>query len=203
VQGGVWGLPPDEMARLPGFRQPHDADFQAGVNALRAAGVAQGTPFQYIVFQVFVQSGETDILLTQLKNMGFDARPVVFSSGPEIIARVSSGNFDGWRQTPAVNFDDPSQSIAPFIGTGAARNYGGFSIPGLDALLDEQDRTLDFNQRRELIYRIQRLIIEDASTIPVHYGESVTGWPTYVKNQPPWVLIFGSQWRMEQTWLDR
>lgn len=202
-QGGVWGLPRTEMEKYPGFRQPHTADLNQAIATLRAEGVKEGTPFNYIVFQTFVQSGETDVVLTELKKLGFNPTPVIFSSGPEIIARVSSGNFDGWRQAAAVNFDDPSQSITPFMATGAGRNYTNFSIPDLDRLLDEQDRTLDFAKRRDLMWQIQRAILDDASTIPIHYGETLFGWPPYVKNHPKWVFIFGPQWRYDTVWLDR
>jgi ABC-type transport system substrate-binding protein len=202
-QGGVWGLPRTELEKLPGFRQPHTADFNEAVRILRAEGVREGTPFNYIVFQTFVQSGETDVVLTELKKLGFNPTPVIFSSGPEIIARVSSGNFDGWRQAAAVNFDDPSQSITPFMATGAGRNYTNFSIPDLDRLLDEQDRTLDFAKRRDLMWQLQRAILDDASTIPIHYGETLFGWPPYVKNHPKWVFSFGPQWRYDTVWLDK
>jgi peptide/nickel transport system substrate-binding protein len=203
IQGGYWGLPADEMAKLPGFQQPHDADFQAAVKALRDNGVKEGTAFGYTVFIFFQRTGEVDVVATQLQKLGFKVALDIHTSGPAIIERVSRGDFDAFRSTAAITFDDPSQSITPFIGSGQGRNYGPWSFPKIDQLLAEQDKTLDVNKRRELLFEAQRLIIDEAAVIPVSYGASLMGWPPYVKNHPRWAFSFGPQWKYDQVWLDR
>jgi len=202
-QGGIWGLPESEMSRLPGFRQPHDAAFQEAIRILRAEGVREGTPLDYLVFVFFARGGETDAVVTELKRLGFNVKVTISQTGPEIIEKLSKGDYDINRQAAAVSFDDPTLSITPFLATGQNRNFGNWSFPKLDQLLEEQDRTLDFNKRREIIADLQRVILDELPLIPVIYGESWFGWPSYVKNHPKWVFAFGTQWRYDQVWLDR
>ncbi len=201
--GGVWGLPASEMEKFPGFREPHAADFQEAVRILRQEGVREGTPFTYTVFIFFQRTGEVDVVVTELQRLGFKVNVDIHTSGPAIIDRVSRGDFDAFRSTAAVSFDDPSTAITPFVASRQGRNYGPYSNPRLDQLLNEQDATLDFNKRRELMFELQKIIIDDAAVIPIDYGASFFGWPGYVKNHPRWVFGFSPAWKYDQVWLDR
>jgi peptide/nickel transport system substrate-binding protein len=86
--------------------------------------------------------------------------------------------------------------------TGAGRNWWNVSDPKLDAMLDEQTRILDREERIEAVQDIQRYILTDVVN-------PVQTWSTPNRSpRQPWVhgwypqFVYG-YFTMKQTWLDR
>jgi peptide/nickel transport system substrate-binding protein len=96
-------------------------------------------------------------------------------------------------------------STTAAIGAIAAGNYGRYSNPAVDALLDQYTATNDPAQQHMLIAEIQAVMLEDVPVIPVTEGvawyewttKGFAGWPTpddpYASpapwNQPDWEVV--------------
>ena len=62
-------------------------------------------------------------------------------------------------------------------------NYGKYSNPRYDALIEESNRTLDMEQRAQLLHEAEQIMLDDMPIIPMWYfvtknlvSPEVTGW---------------------------
>ena len=74
------------------------------------------------------------------------------------------------------------------------RNYPGFCLPAVDALLDEAQRTLDFDKRRALHRKIAALIAEEVPMIPLYDRVDVSVVPKNFRGWRPTGMLQSVAW---------
>ena len=93
----------------------------------------------------------------------------------------------------AINFLD-------LLRTGANQNYGDYSNPKFDALLDKAQQETDLKTRGELLNQAEQVALDDYAWIPVYFGVTqnlvkpyVKGWIANSKdfNRTRWLRIEG------------
>ncbi len=67
----------------------------------------------------------------------------------------------------------------------SGQNYTGYCNPEMDALLDAIERELDFEKRRELWKRLQRLYAEDLPVLPLYFRVDPHIWPKWLEGVEP------------------
>jgi peptide/nickel transport system substrate-binding protein len=85
----------------------------------------------------------------------------------------------------------------------AERNYTGYCNPQLDRLIDQQSMEADENQRRALVWEIERKLAEDRVRPIIFYTRLSTCWQPWVKGFTIMVNSLFNGWRMEDVWLDK
>ncbi|MGE3601046.1 MAG: hypothetical protein AB7N70_36500, partial [Dehalococcoidia bacterium] len=76
----------------------------------------------------------------------------------------------------------PDAQINQYHYTGASRNYAHFSDPKLDAMLDAQSMEFDVNKRKQLVFDLQRELINNPpGFIWVGSRGGATAYRTYYK----------------------
>jgi peptide/nickel transport system substrate-binding protein len=150
-------------------------DLQKAVSLLEAAGWVDtdgdgirdknGKPLQ---LSLMVRAGQTErlevaeIIQSQLKDVGIKITIEPLEWGA-FLAKLWPGDYDleivSWGVGP-----DPSQQALHFSCTGGFNVYH-YCNPEVDTILAQATRTLDLNTRRELYYRYQELIAEDAPVV--------------------------------------
>ena len=73
--------------------------------------------------------------------------------------------FTGW----VADYPDPEDFLDLLFHTGTRTNYGGYSSPELDRLLEQARTTADADQRAELYRQAEQRILDDAAAIPIHH----------------------------------
>ncbi|MBI2886904.1 MAG: ABC transporter substrate-binding protein [Chloroflexi bacterium] len=73
----------------------------------------------------------------------------------------------------------------PFLHSKGAKNYGHYSNPEMDKLLDAQRKERDPAKRREILRKIWDLQLTDLPYIWTPTGRGINGWRPYVKNFRP------------------
>jgi peptide/nickel transport system substrate-binding protein len=97
-----------------------------------------------------------------------------------------------------------SATTAP-LGAIAAGDYGRYSNPAADALLDQFAATTDSARQHELVNQLEAIMLEDVPVIPVTEGvawyeystQDYAGWPTPTNpyaapapwNLPDWEVV--------------
>jgi peptide/nickel transport system substrate-binding protein len=115
-----------------------------------------------------VRAGQTErlevaeIIQSQLKDVGIKIAIEPLEWGA-FLAKLWPGDYDLEIVTWGVG-PDPSQQALHFSCTGGFNVYH-YCNPEVDAILAQATRTLDLNTRRELYYRYQELIAEDAPVV--------------------------------------
>lgn len=97
---------------------------------------------------------------------------------------------------------DPDTIYGVFFITGAGRNYMGYSDAMVDDLYQKQTQTLDRNARRDLVWQIERRLLQTVPTI-VTGSVKPTIWAinTQVRGFKPLASGPENQSRLDQVWL--
>src|SRR5258708_31923889 len=75
--------------------------------------------------------------------------------------------------------DDPDQQFYENYVCGAERNYTGYCNAEVDKLVDEQSMQADPEKRKQLVWEIERRLIEDVARPVIFYPRQATS------NHPP------------------
>ena len=99
--------------------------------------------------------------------------------------------------------DDPDQQFYENFVCGAERNYGGYCNPELDRLVDRQSMEADLEKRRQLVWQIEKLLIDDNARPVLFYPRAAICLQSRVKGLTQMVNSIYNGSRLEDVWLDR
>jgi peptide/nickel transport system substrate-binding protein/oligopeptide transport system substrate-binding protein len=85
----------------------------------------------------------------------------------------------GW----VADYPDPQDFLSFFFRTGASYNYTGISDPGLDKLLDDADKELNFDKRMGMYNQAEQLVIDNVGIMPLQQEK-------FIWRQRSWVSGF-------------
>jgi peptide/nickel transport system substrate-binding protein len=117
-------------------------------------------------------------------------------------ANEVSGNYILSLLGAAVDFDDPIDSFGQWFVTNGGRWYQRHSLPALDALFEQQKFTADPEARKKLIWDMDRLAMNDAAYLILHWFDLHHVRWNFVKG---WTLtpnVRSTNARMDYVWLD-
>ena len=85
---------------------------------------------------------------------------------------------------------DPSTFLNPLLSSSGATESNALNVafyknPEVDELLDAALRTADQNERQDLYYQAQQLMVEDAPWVPIAYVKPPVGLHDYVQGYHP------------------
>ena len=86
---------------------------------------------------------------------------------------------------------------------GAVRNYTGYCSPEVDKLINQQSTEPAREQRKHLVWEIERRLAEDGARPIIFYPRGGTCMQPYVKGLVTMVNSIYNGYRMEDVWLDR
>jgi peptide/nickel transport system substrate-binding protein len=113
-----------------------------------------------------------------------------------------SGNYILSLLGAAVDFDDPIDSFGQWFVTNGGRWYQRHSLPELDTLFEQQKFTADLEARKKLIWDMDKLAMNDAAYLILHWFDLHHVRWNFVKG---WTLtpnVRSTNARMDYVWLD-
>jgi peptide/nickel transport system substrate-binding protein len=162
-----WTIPADELAKLPGYRQPKTQDLADAKQLLAAAGIAGGLKAG-IAYSSDTESqqGYAEVVQAQLKQIGIDAQLQPLDNASYVQRRVKPDfdmviTADGGLSTPG------SYAYSTFYSSGVYAKPAGIHDPELDKVIDTQATEFDFNKRGALFQELQRTILDKAYNAPI------------------------------------
>jgi peptide/nickel transport system substrate-binding protein len=126
----------------------------------------------------------------QLAKIGVDAE-VEFQEWSTFFSGVLDGNFDIVVLSGTAGIPDPDTMYNDYH-TNGATNYGNYSNPGVDTLLEEARRTLDVEERTELYQQVQEILVQDLPRIWAYEYLMDTATRSNISNVRPSFL--GPMW---------
>jgi len=99
--------------------------------------------------------------------------------------------------------DDPDQMFYENYYCGSDRNYTGYCNKDVDKLIDQQSAEPEPAKRKQIVWQIERALVEDGGRPIIFHPRQVTCTYPYVKGITVGVNSPYNQWRMEDAWLDR
>jgi peptide/nickel transport system substrate-binding protein len=201
---GVWGLPAEKLAELPGY----SSDVAKNRSEARAIMEKLGYgPDKRLAVTVSTRNtaGYRDpavIAIDQMKEIYIDAmlEPVETANWfPKVIRK----DYTIGVNVSETAVDDPDQMLYENYACGSDRNYTGYCDKEVDALIDRQSGEPNAEKRRELVWGIERRLARDASRPIIFYTRAATCWRPRVKGLNLVVNSVFNSWRFEDVWLDR
>ena len=201
---GVWGMPPDLLQTLPGYspdmaRNRAEArhimeEFGYGPdNRLKIKVSTRNTPFY---------RDPAVILIDQLKEVYIDGELELVDT-TNWYPKVMRKDYTVGLNLTGNALDDPDQNFYENYACGAEGNYNGYCNPEVDKLIDRQSAEADQENRKQLVWEIERKLAEDGARPIIFYDRRDTCWQPYVKGLTIMVDSVFSGARMEDVWLDK
>jgi len=173
-----WALPPSELEKLPGWRNPKAQDIQEAKQLLNQAGFGSGgLSFTLSVDQAHPTTpNQATVTAAQLRALGVtvNVQPLETTVYQK---NVTSGNYQA--------IIDQGNTSSPGNGVWQTRFLsGGFlnsmpvNDPALDRLINAQAQEFDQEKRKALFLDVERLLAQEVYVIPL------TADPGYFVGQP-------------------
>jgi peptide/nickel transport system substrate-binding protein len=175
-----WGIQPDELKTLAGYKQPKDQDVAEAKRLMQEAGFGGGfkttlgfsntnasAPAYAQVVQQQVKQLSIDVDLLSLDNANFTQRRVK----PDYDLMIVS---EGSLSTPGT------AALSSFYSAGVYAKPAGINNPDLDSLIAAQGAEFDYGKRGALFAQIERMILDNAYKAPI-------STPKAIRLNQPWL----------------
>jgi peptide/nickel transport system substrate-binding protein len=147
---GVWGLPSEQLAELPGFGDLAKQRVEAR-QLLADAGFGPGRPLRISISTraIALYIDQAAYIIDQLKQVGIEATLEQVESA-QWFAKLTRGDYYLGANLTGIGADDPDANFYENYLCGSSRNYSQYCNPDVDRMIDEQSQTLDPVKRRRL-----------------------------------------------------
>ncbi len=198
---GVWGMPPDVLAKTPGYGDK-TADIKKGQELMKKAGFGPDNRLSAVVStrNVATYRDPAVILIDQLKAIYIDAELKTIENS-NWHATVAKKDYQIGMNLTGLAVDDPDVALFENYACGSQRNYTGYCNKDLQALFEKQSSMSDMEARKKLVWEIDAKLQADvARPMIAHYNAATCLQPRvqgFVRKRNGSY----SDWRMENVWL--
>ncbi len=201
--GDPYATTPEQLAELPGYREDKTADLEEAKKLLTEAGFPDGIQGVELLAAAGPQAellapAFQDMLARNL-NIQVEIRII---ERAQLVEEEKNGNFTLVIDTLGHAISDVSPRANLWWRTAGSQNWGGYTNPDFDALLDQIDIELDTAKRAELINQALDVLDQDPPMFLVGYTFHLPMWRNKVKGMLLNDRIFADWGRFETAWLD-
>ena len=200
---GLWGMPPDEIAKLPGYSLDVHKNREEARALMRKLGYG---PDNRLNIKVTTRNWSlyrdpAVLLIDQLKQIYIDGELDLVDT-PQYFPKIQRKEY-----TVALNVQsagpDPDSIVQLFYGCGSNFNWDNYCNPEMDKMIEAQSREGDTAKRKQILWTIERKLASDDVRPIIFYYRSGTCERPYVKGLTITVNGVFNSWRMEDVWLDK
>src|SRR5215510_9842771 len=190
----AWQLPEEQWMK---FYKP---DLDRAKKLLADAGAASGFTVKLGVIPTFptMVSG-APVVAAHLKRIGINVE-IENVEYAVWIKRWLAKDFDMTMNT-TPGYADPDTAFFRALHSTKGQNWNSWSVPDLDAALEEGRRTMDPKKRKDIYDRVQIMILENVPHLWLFSADTIDFTQSTVKGfrQHPTTLLYG----FEGVWLDK
>ncbi|MFI4933365.1 MAG: peptide ABC transporter substrate-binding protein [Caulobacterales bacterium] len=185
VPGNIAGyVPPAERPRARWADWPFERRQAEARRLLAEAGYGPGHPLK---FKLLTSTGSDSLLVPQAlqaewRLIGVDVT-ITQQEGQIVYQSLNTRDFEmsipGW----VADYNDPKTYLDLMKSGTGQQNYGDYSDPKYDALLNAADLEPDINKRAKLLAQAEQIMLDDANVAPLYNSVNrnlvsprVTGW---------------------------
>jgi peptide/nickel transport system substrate-binding protein len=189
-----WQLPEEAWMKY------YKPDVEKAKKLMAEAGQSGGFTVKCMVIPTFptMVSG-APVIANQLKRIGItmEIENVEYAIW---IKRWLAHDFDMTMNT-TPGYADPDTAFFRALHSTKGQNWNSWSVPELDALLEEGRRTMDQKKRKEIYDRVQIMILENVPHLWLFSADTIDFTQANVKGfkQHPTTLLYG----LDSAWLDK
>jgi peptide/nickel transport system substrate-binding protein len=200
-----YATPPEEIAQLPGYRADKDEDIATAQALMAEAGYADGISGVELLAASVAPHAEIlapaiqDLLRSTL-NIDLQIR---VTERAQLVEEESAGNFDLVLDTPTITVSDFSAIGNLYFRTDGSQNFGGYSNPTFDELLDAADQEMDVEARTEIFRQIEDALDDDPPWLLIGWTFHLPMWQSYFKGHNMEARTQSVWGRLDTGWLDQ
>ena len=203
---GLWAMPKEMREQLIGYgpdmpkRLAHAKELLAAYE--KEKGKIDWSKLKLQCATTIKFSCENAQVVQQLLkkiNANIELEPMLFS---QLRANEVSGNYLLSLLGAAIDFDDPIDTFGQLFVTKGGRWYQRHSIPEIDKLYEQQKFIADPEERKKVIWEMDKLAMNDAAYLVLHWFEWHHVRWDFVKGWTITPDIRSTNARMDSVWLD-
>jgi peptide/nickel transport system substrate-binding protein len=201
---GLWGMPPEVLATLPGY------DGDVAKNRAEARKIMEKLgygPDKRLAVTMSTRNisfyrDPSVILIDQLKQIYIDAelKPLDTTQWYPMLVRKDYSLAVNITETAV---DDPDPTFYENYVCGSQRNYTSYCNPEVDKLVDQQSLETDTNKRKQLVWQIEKKLVEDDARPILFYQNSAYCLKPEVKGYVAHLNSIYNNSRFEDLWIDQ
>jgi peptide/nickel transport system substrate-binding protein len=201
---GLWGMPPEILQTIPGYGGDIAKNRAEARKIMEKLGYGPDKHLEVKVSTRNVASYRDPavILIDQLKEIYIDGILDTVETA-NWHSKVTRKDYAVALNTTGSGVDDPDQQFYENYACGSPRNYSGYCNKELDKKFDEQSMMSDQEQRKKLVWEIDKHLQEDAARPIIFHNIGATCMQPQVKGLTQMVNSIYNGWRFEDVWLDR
>jgi peptide/nickel transport system substrate-binding protein len=190
----AWQLPEEQWMR---FYKP---DVEKAKKLMADAGQASGFTVKLSVIPTFpTMVAGAPVVAANLKRIGITAE-IENVEYAVWIKRWLAKDFDMTMNT-TPGYADPDTAFFRALHSTKGQNWNSWSVPELDALLEDGRRTMDQKKRKAIYDKVQILILENVPHLWLFSADTIDFTQASVKGwkQHPTTMLYG----FEGVWIDK
>ena len=201
---GLWGMPPEITAKLPGYGADVEKNRAEARKIMEGLGYGPANPLKIKVStrNIPLYRDPAVLLIDQLKQIHVSAELDVIDTSVWF-AKVARGEYSVGMNLTAAALDDPDVNFYENYACGSERNYTKYCNPEVEKLIDQQSRETDLGKRRQLVWEVERKLAEDVARPIMTQGVAGLCWQPYVKNFTLHHNSLYNNWRFDDVWLEK
>ena len=202
---GVWGMPPEELQKLPGYAADVEKSRAEARKIMEGLGYSEAKPLKVKVStrNIAIYRDPAVILIDQLKKIHIDGR--AGGRRHQHLARQGDarrvcGRPESDRRRRRRSGRQSLRELQLQLRAQPTRKYCNKEV---DALIDKQSQELDVAKRKKIVWEIERKLAEDLARPIILYDRAATCWQPHVKGFVLHQNSIYNNWRYEDVWLDK
>ena len=201
---GQWGMPPAELAKLPGYNPDLAGNIAEAQAIMKSLGYGPEKPLKVKVAtrNLAIYRDPAVILIDQLKKVYIEGELDVIDT-TVWYGKVQRKDYAIGFNLTGVAVDDPDANLIENYACKSERNYTQYCNPDVEKLLFEQSKEFDVTKRRQLVWEIERKLAADVTRPIISHNVRGTCWHPHVKGVVLHTNSNYNNWRLEDVWLDR
>ncbi len=201
---GVWGLPPEMFAAVPGYGPDVQKNREQARALMKKAGYGPDKPLKLKVSTrgISLYKDPAVILASQLKEIWIDADVDIIETA-QWYSKIARKQYSVGLNTTGNGVDDPDQNYFENFSCKSERNYTGYCNPEIEKMIEQQSAETDKEKRRKLVWEIDRKLLEDNARPIIMWNRAATCMHPYVKGYVAQVNSVYNGFRFEDVWLDK
>jgi len=174
---GFWGMPSELLEQLPGYSPDNGKNREQARVMMRSLGYGPDEPLKVKLStrNIAWYRDTAAILIDQLKQIWIDGELAA-----NWVPKLMRKHFTVAMSLSGSAFDDPDRQFYENYSCGSPRNYTGCNQE-VSALIDRQSAETGPARRKELVWQIERRLIEDAGRTIIFFMRQDTCWQLEVK----------------------
>ena len=201
---GGWGMPREMVLALPGYGGDQAARLAEARSIMESLGYGPSKRLKVKVstrdFQNFKDPAV--LLVDQLNRIYFDAELEIVESAVWY-GRITRQDYAVGLNLTGSGVDDPDVTLMEGYACNSDRNYTKYCNPQVEKLLAEQSEEADIAKRKEIVWRIERILAEDVARPIILHSRASTCWHPHLKGHVQHENSIYNNWRFESVWLDK